>query len=94
MSDDPATEIRDDEWAIDVAHVTKRFRLQDASRSLKTAAIDLLRRRAPQTFTALDDVSLRVKRGETVGIVGANGAGKSTWSSAPASTRTSPAART
>ena len=43
MSEDPATEIRDDEWAIDVSHVTKRFRLQGASRSLKTAALDLLR---------------------------------------------------
>ena len=96
MSDDPATEIRDDEWAIDVAHVTKRFRLQDASRSLKTAAIDLLRRRAPQTFTALDDVSLRVKHGETVGIVGANGAGKSTLLSIIAGTlrATSGTART
>jgi ABC-type branched-subunit amino acid transport system ATPase component len=78
MSEDPATDIRDDEWAIDVSHVTKRFRLQGASRSLKTAALDLLRGRAAQTFTALDDVSLRVRRGETVGIVGANGAGKST----------------
>ena len=96
MSDDPATEIRDDEWAIDVSHVTKRFRLQDASRSLKTAAIDLLRRRAPQTFTALDDVSLRVKHGETVGIVGANGAGKSTLLSIIAGTlrATSGTART
>ena len=68
----------DDDWAIDVSHVTKRFRLAGASRSLKTAALDLLRRRRPGLFTALDDVSLRVRRGETVGIVGANGAGKST----------------
>ena len=68
----------DDDWAIDVSHVTKLFRLAGASRSLKTAALDLLRRRRPGLFTALDDVSLRVRRGETVGIVGANGAGKST----------------
>ena len=96
MSDDPATEIRDDDWAIDVSHVTKRFRLQGSSRSLKTAMIDLVRRRAPQTFTALDDVSLRVKRGETVGIVGANGAGKSTLLSIIAGTlrATSGTART
>ena len=68
----------DDDWAIDVSHVTKRFRLAGTARSLKTAALDLLRRRRPGLFTALDDVSLRVRRGETVGIVGANGAGKST----------------
>lgn len=29
-------------------------------------------------FTALDDVSFRVRRGETLGVIGANGAGKST----------------
>jgi len=87
MSEDPAA-ISDEDWAIDVSHVTKRFRLQGASRSLKTAAIDLLRRRPAQMFTALDDVSLRVRRGETVGIVGANGAGKSTLLSIIAKTLT------
>src|SRR5882762_1896343 len=35
-------------------------------------------RRKPEEFWALRDVSLSVERGETVGIIGHNGAGKST----------------
>ena len=95
MSTEPNTAANDD-WAIDVSHVTKRFRLQGGTHSLKTTVLDLLRRRPAQTFTALDDVSLRVKRGETVGIVGANGAGKSTLLSIIAGTlrATSGTART
>lgn len=36
------------------------------------------RRRRRRTVRAVDDISLRVERGEAVGFVGANGAGKST----------------
>ncbi len=64
--------------AIEVRHVTKRFRLAAASGSLKTAVIDWVRRRPSRTFTALDDVSFSVAQGETLGLIGANGAGKST----------------
>ena len=74
------------EFAIEIEGVTKRFRLAGAGRSVKSAALDLvLRRKAPE-FTALSDVSLKVRRGETVGIVGANGAGKSTLLSIVAGT--------
>ena len=69
---------KDETVAIEVDHVTKRFRLADSGRSLKAAALDRILRRKPREFTALDDVSLKVYKGETVGIVGANGAGKST----------------
>ncbi|MGI5869932.1 MAG: ABC transporter ATP-binding protein [Kiritimatiellia bacterium] len=67
-----------DETAIDVSHIVKRFRLTSSAGSLKTAVLDGLRRRSAKRFTALDDVSFTVKRGETLGLIGANGAGKST----------------
>jgi oligopeptide/dipeptide ABC transporter ATP-binding protein len=38
-----------------------------------------LRRLPPETLRAVDDVSLRILRGETVGLVGESGCGKSTF---------------
>lgn len=66
------------EDAIEVEHVTKRFDLARNAGSLKTAVLDLVRRRPHPTLTALSDVSFNVARGETLGLIGANGAGKST----------------
>ncbi|HET7028261.1 MAG TPA: ABC transporter ATP-binding protein [Candidatus Limnocylindrales bacterium] len=48
--------------ALLVEHVTKRFRVD--------------RKKPP--VTAIDDVSVRVERGEILGVLGANGSGKST----------------
>ena len=66
------------EPAIEVCNVTKRFRLAASAGSLKTAMLDWVRHRPAKLFTALDDVSFTVRRGETLGLIGANGAGKST----------------
>lgn len=65
--------------AIRVDQVTKRFRLYQSARSGPLQAILAPRRHAaiPQ-FTAVDQVSFEVQRGEVVGMLGHNGSGKST----------------
>jgi ABC-type polysaccharide/polyol phosphate transport system ATPase subunit len=65
--------------AIVVDGVTKRFRRpQEQMHTLKERALHPFRRRAFDAFTAVDDVSFSVGRGEFFGIVGRNGSGKST----------------
>lgn len=65
---------------IEVNDVTMRFHMNlDRILSLKEFVTRKLSGKlAYQDFTALDHVSFSVKRGETFGLIGANGAGKST----------------
>lgn len=68
---------------IEVNHVTKEYQLGQIQ-SIKTAALNQWRRlkgqpieeRAP--FKALNDITFSVEQGEVLGIIGHNGAGKST----------------
>lgn len=67
--------------AINVEGVGKRFRLRSAAgRTLKSMVMDALRRdeAAKRDLWALKDIGFQVKRGTTLGLIGANGAGKST----------------
>jgi ABC-type polysaccharide/polyol phosphate transport system ATPase subunit len=68
---------------IEVDHVTKEFRLGQLTSLTQTLRNGVSRvfgkpvqRRAP--FKALDDVTFQVEQGEVLGIIGHNGAGKST----------------
>jgi len=67
------------DFAVDVRSVSKRFRLIHGQyNSVKERIIHGGRRKQTEDFWALSDVSLTVKEGETVGILGRNGSGKST----------------
>lgn len=65
---------------INVTNVSMRFRMNsDKIMSLKELVTTKLRGKLNyKEFTALDQVSFQVKRGETLGLIGRNGAGKST----------------
>ncbi len=64
--------------SVEIDHVTKQFRRHhDRATSLKQFVTGG-RRRNYDDFTALDDVSFNVRRGEVFGVIGHNGSGKST----------------
>ncbi|HEX6344831.1 ATP-binding cassette domain-containing protein [Umezawaea sp.] len=65
------------EIAIDVRALSKSFVVTEREPGLRAAVGNLVRRRT-RTVHAVEDVTLTVARGEVVGFLGANGAGKTT----------------
>jgi ABC-2 type transport system ATP-binding protein len=67
------------DFAVDVRNVSKRFRLAHGQyNTVKERIIHGGKRRATEDFWALRELSLTVRQGETLGILGRNGSGKST----------------
>jgi ABC-type polysaccharide/polyol phosphate transport system ATPase subunit len=67
-----------DKFSIRVENVTKTYRLYGKHADRVKETFHPLRKKYHRPFNALKNISLRVKRGETVGIIGRNGSGKST----------------
>jgi len=66
-----------DDAVIEIAGVGKNFRIYDKPHHRLLQGL-LRQRRYGRDYWALRDVTLKIHRGETVGIVGRNGSGKST----------------
>jgi ABC-type polysaccharide/polyol phosphate transport system ATPase subunit len=68
------------EFPIELQDVSKVFRVVRREASLKSAALKAMMGRRPgrEDFTALENVSFQIPRGQTVGVIGRNGSGKST----------------
>ena len=66
------------EFAISVNHVSKVYKLYDRASDRFREALGLTKTVRHRDHYALRDVSFQVKKGETVGIIGTNGSGKST----------------
>ena len=67
-----------DEYSVIVDHATIRFNMaSEKIDNLKEYFIKLVKHQLMfQEFLALNDVSLKVRKGESWGIIGTNGSGK------------------
>ncbi len=64
--------------AIKVTNVSKIYKLYDTPTARLKDALGLTRKQNYRQHAALQDITLEIRRGETVGIIGTNGSGKST----------------
>lgn len=75
---DPAAPTAGAESIIELERVGKRYIKYDDTPTLLGRALSLRNRTKRSPFWALQDVDLEVPRGETLGVIGRNGSGKST----------------
>ncbi len=68
----------DTEYAIEVNGLSKCYQIYDKPSDRLKQMLMRGRKQYYKEFWALKDVSFKIKKGETVGIIGRNGSGKST----------------
>ena len=67
-----------EDYAIKVEHMTKKFKLYyDKPSTLKERLVFWNHKKA-EDRTVLKDINLKIKKGESVALIGVNGSGKST----------------
>src|SRR5574344_1964970 len=66
------------DYAIDVVHVSKVYKLYDKPSDRLKESLGLTRKKKFKPHRALDDGSFSIRKGETGGMIGTNGSGKST----------------
>lgn len=67
-----------EEIAIQVKNVSKMYKLYDKASDRLKESLGLTRKKRYKEHFALKNIDFEVKKGETVGIIGTNGSGKST----------------
>ncbi len=68
----------DKETAISIESLSKVYKLYDKPSDRLKESLGFSRKKYSREHHALSDISFAIKKGETVGIIGTNGAGKST----------------
>jgi len=63
---------------IRINHLSKEYRLYDRKKDRLVEALSPFHKKKHRIHSALQDINLEVRKGETVGIIGVNGSGKST----------------
>lgn len=78
LNNEPVEAVQKREVAVSVEQVTKVYKLYDRNRDRMREALGLTRKKLHREHFALSGVDMKIYQGETVGIIGTNGSGKST----------------